>query len=326
VNAPKRSYVAVAVTEIAFGTVGLLLGAFAPSAPASRLAAASIGIAVILLGVATAWLGPRIPADWGLDISIGVGGGLVAASTLFMQTAQGQMSKGMLILAICVLAGTIRPKARVLALLAWMLVVYDIAWLLNPRIEGVVDLVMVNAIIAVVTSVVLWMGHRLRMLAHRDPLTGALNRRGLDLLAQDRMAAGKRGASSATVLVLDLDDFKGFNDRYGHSAGDALLAEVAAAWRWQLAPEDLLIRIGGDEFAIIFPAASQGQVEEVVQRLQRAHSTSWCFGLAVWDLRESLDTVLASADREMYAAKRRPKADREVSGPGYMSADDPAHT
>ena len=324
-NAPKRSYVAVAVTAIAFGTVGLLLGALAPSAPAARLAAASIGIAVILLGLATAWLGPRIPADWGLDISIGIGGGLVAASTLFMQTAQGQMSEGMLILAICVLAGTIRPKARVIALLAWMLAVYDIAWLLNPRIEGFVDLVMVNAVIAVVTSVVLWMAHRLRMLAHRDPLTGALNRRGLELLAQDRMAAGMRGTSSATVLVLDLDDFKGFNDRYGHSAGDALLAEVAAAWRRELAPEDLLIRIGGDEFAIIFPAAGEGRVEAVVESLRRAHPASWCFGLAVWNLPESLDAVLASADREMYAAKRRAKNDHETSGAGYASADDPTH-
>jgi diguanylate cyclase (GGDEF)-like protein len=325
VKAPRRSYVAVAVTAIAFGTVGLILGALAPSAPAARMAAASIGIAVILLGVATAWLGPRIPADWGLDISIGIGGGLVAASTLFMQTAQGQMSEGMLILAICVLAGTIRPKARVIALLTWMLAVYDIAWLLNPRIEGFVDLVMVNAIIAVVTSVVLWMAHRLRMLAHRDPLTGALNRRGLDLIAQDRMAAGMRGASSVTVLVLDLDDFKGFNDRYGHSAGDALLAEVAAAWRRELAPEDLLIRIGGDEFAIIFPAAGQERVEAVVESLRRAHPTSWCFGLAVWNLPESLDAVLASADREMYAAKRRAKTDRETSGAGYTSADDPTH-
>ncbi len=324
-KAPRRSYVAVAVTAIAFGTVGLILGALAPSAPAARMAAASIGIAVILLGVATAWLGPRIPADWGLDISIGIGGGLVAASTLFMQTAQGQMSEGMLILAICVLAGTIRPKARVIALLTWMLAVYDIAWLLNPRIEGFVDLVMVNAIIAVVTSVVLWMAHRLRMLAHRDPLTGALNRRGLDLIAQDRMAAGMRGASSVTVLVLDLDDFKGFNDRYGHSAGDALLAEVAAAWRRELAPEDLLIRIGGDEFAIIFPAAGQERVEAVVESLRRAHPTSWCFGLAVWNLPESLDAVLASADREMYAAKRRAKTDRETSGAGYTSADDPTH-
>jgi diguanylate cyclase (GGDEF)-like protein len=231
----------------------------------------------------------------------------------------------MLILAICVLAGTIRPKARVIALLTWMLAVYDIAWLLNPRIEGFVDLVMVNAIIAVVTSVVLWMAHRLRMLAHRDPLTGALNRRGLDLIAQDRMAAGMRGASSVTVLVLDLDDFKGFNDRYGHSAGDALLAEVAAAWRRELAPEDLLIRIGGDEFAIIFPAAGQERVEAVVESLRRAHPTSWCFGLAVWNLPESLDAVLASADREMYAAKRRAKTDRETSGAGYTSADDPTH-
>ncbi len=325
-NAPRRSYVPVAVTEIAFGTVGLVLGTFAPSAPASRLAAASIGFAVILLGVATAWLGPRIPADWGLDISIGIGGGLVAASTLFMQTAQGQMSEGMLILAICVLAGTIRPKARVVALLAWMLVIYDVAWLLNSRIESVVDLAMVNAIIAFVTSVVLWMAHRLRMLAHRDPLTGALNRRGLDLLAEDRMAAGKRGASSATILVLDLDDFKGFNDRYGHTAGDALLAEVVAAWRRELAPGDLLIRIGGDEFAIVFPAAGESQVLGVVECLRRAHPTSWCFGLAAWDPRESLDSVLASADMQMYAAKRRAKADRHASGAGHMSADDPAHT
>jgi diguanylate cyclase (GGDEF)-like protein len=313
----------VAGIEVSFGAVGVLLGLFAPASVQARAAAGAVGVFVIALGLATAWLGPRVPSGWGLDISIAGTGGLIAVSTLFMETAQGQMSEGMLILTIGVLAATIRPTARVIVLLVWMLAIYNASWLINPRIDGPVSVVMVDVIIVCSSSVVMWMAHRLRSLAQRDPLTGALNRRGLDSIARHRATAGVRLMSNATatVLVIDLDDFKSYNDVHGHSAGDALLAQLAMSWRRRLDPGDLLIRIGGDEFVVILPTADQRRVDDVTRRLTEAHPAKWCHGRATWAAKDSLDAALARADQSLYLAKSL----RTQTACDADSADDSAH-
>lgn len=90
---------------------------------------------------------------------------------------------------------------------------------------------------------------RAEQLAATDPLTGAANRRALDRYL-DRV--GTR-APTIGVVALDLDDFKGINDTYGHSAGDLVLKQVAGAIRQQVRASDLLVRVGGDEFVLVCP-------------------------------------------------------------------------
>ncbi|MGI9622531.1 MAG: putative bifunctional diguanylate cyclase/phosphodiesterase, partial [Acidimicrobiales bacterium] len=85
--------------------------------------------------------------------------------------------------------------------------------------------------------------------AHRDPLTGLLNRAGLEAAT----AAAAASASTITVMFIDLDHFKSVNDRFGHAAGDELLKEVGERLLRTVRPGDIVARLGGDEFLLVFP-------------------------------------------------------------------------
>jgi diguanylate cyclase (GGDEF)-like protein len=107
------------------------------------------------------------------------------------------------------------------------------------------------------------------------------------------------------VAILDLDNFKDFNDRYGHQAGDQLLKSATGAWSRMLRTTDLLCRYGGEEFTVLLPAASTDQAVEVLERLRAVTPQSQTFsvGLAGWDGQEVSDELVARADRALYAAK-----------------------
>ncbi|MGI9624466.1 MAG: diguanylate cyclase domain-containing protein, partial [Acidimicrobiales bacterium] len=87
-----------------------------------------------------------------------------------------------------------------------------------------------------------------QMAAHRDPLTGLLNRAGLEAAT----AATAASASTITVMFIDLDHFKSVNDRFGHAAGDELLKEVGERLLRTVRPGDIFARLGGDEFLLVF--------------------------------------------------------------------------
>jgi diguanylate cyclase (GGDEF)-like protein len=109
---------------------------------------------------------------------------------------------------------------------------------------------------------------RLEYLASRDQLTGLVNRRALD-----QRLSGLRDVPFALIIV-DLDHFKDVNDSYGHGAGDRVLQAVAsrldAIRRDHLKPEDILCRIGGDEFALLIHSGDSGFIESIIEKIQRA--------------------------------------------------------
>lgn len=153
-------------------------------------------------------------------------------------------------------------------------------------------------------------------LAFTDPLTGLYNRR-YALPALGRMLADTAPPHKAcAVLVLDIDRFKSVNDRFGHAAGDSVLAEVATRLSLALRPGDLIARIGGEEFLVALPDVSQPEALALAERLRRCVAdrpfdvaageaglrVTLSIGVAL-ATGEAPDAVLACADRALMAAK-----------------------
>ena len=115
--------------------------------------------------------------------------------------------------------------------------------------------------------------------------------------------SARRGEPLA-LAVIDLDDFKGVNDRSGHAAGDRLLGKLAGAWTASLRPGDLLARFGGDEFVLLLGGATEGQVGSVLARLARSHPARWTTGAVLCSDEESLDDTINRADARLYLAKQ----------------------
>jgi diguanylate cyclase (GGDEF)-like protein len=147
---------------------------------------------------------------------------------------------------------------------------------------------------------------QLEMLAERDPLTGAANRRAWDRTLPVEMDRARRAGTPLAVALLDLDHFKGFNDQYGHQAGDQLLKSATAAWQSLLRSSDLLARYGGEEFALLLPSSTLGQAVEIIDRLRVATPLAQTFsaGVALWHGDEPSDQLVARADQALYQAKQ----------------------
>lgn len=103
--------------------------------------------------------------------------------------------------------------------------------------------------------------------ADRDPLTGLLNHRAFHKRLEEEAARATREGSSLAIIVLDIDNFKFFNDAYGHTTGDAVLRVVADKLRKTCRLYDTLSRFGGDEFALILPKVGSSRLAELEKRL-----------------------------------------------------------
>lgn len=147
---------------------------------------------------------------------------------------------------------------------------------------------------------------RLRVLAGTDPLTGTANRRAWDEELARTIAHADRDGWPLSVALLDLDDFKGYNDRYGHQAGDLLLKEVAAAWQGTLRAGDILARMGGDEFGVLLPGCDREMATTIAERLRACVRAARCsVGVATWDRVETAEQLLTRTDAALYEAKEQ---------------------
>lgn len=158
--------------------------------------------------------------------------------------------------------------------------------------------------------------HEIERLAAHDPLTGALNRRGLMERFEGALALARRTGAPLAVLVLDLDGFKEVNDRLGHDAGDALLVAVAHRLRGVVRDHDLVARLGGDEFVAVLQAADAAAARVVAERLvvelarpvalgDHRVAVRASVGVAAFpEAGEDALELLRAGDAAMYAAKR----------------------
>ena len=157
-------------------------------------------------------------------------------------------------------------------------------------------------------------------LSLQDPLTGAYNRRFMEQAMVWQLSLADRQKSLFSVLLVDLDDFKNVNTRFGHLLGDHLLRETVQLMRRTLRASDLVVRYGGDEFVAILPDATAEQARVAASRLQRA-CERWNIasafagrlqlscGIATYSAGDNLAELLRRADVAMYQEKSRGKSD-----------------
>lgn len=160
---------------------------------------------------------------------------------------------------------------------------------------------------------------QLRNEASTDPLTGLLNRNGLNRAAAPVIASGASGSEQVAVIHIDLDGFKTANDENGHLEGDRILVGLAEAWDSVTGEQDLLARIGGDEFVAVFPGVDRETAEVVLRQLREVSPIVWSVGLSMVGPGDDLEDCLARADVELYeekARKRNPGGRAVIRQPG----------
>ena len=142
-----------------------------------------------------------------------------------------------------------------------------------------------------------------QQMARTDPLTGVLNRRGLAEGAPQLLAAAFAAQLPVIALACDLDHFKRINDHYGHAVGDQVLIEAAATLRASVRPQDLVVRLGGEEFAILAAlphaeiAGLADRVRHGVEQTCAAWSQTISIGVAWTDTPTESDTGSVDAER-----------------------------
>jgi diguanylate cyclase (GGDEF)-like protein len=150
-----------------------------------------------------------------------------------------------------------------------------------------------------------------RQAAEVDGLTGCINRDGLQRHLLRLIREADRNGTSLSLAIIDLDGFKSVNDVFGHPSGDAVLKSVGASLRSSVRGGDIVARYGGDEFALILPAASERQAAPVIDRVRASISAlevpggtiTACVGVAERYRDESMQELIARADDALREAK-----------------------
>jgi diguanylate cyclase (GGDEF)-like protein len=167
----------------------------------------------------------------------------------------------------------------------------------------------------------------LRQQAEFDPLTGLANRAMFERAARVALGRCRKGHGSVALLFLDLDRFKPVNDTHGHAVGDWLLRRVAERIRETLRAQDLVARIGGDEFAVLLDALPEAAAERIAEKLVRTLAKPFVYndielevgcsiGLAhVPPHRPDFESLLHAADMAMYEAKQQGRNTWRVGEP-----------
>lgn len=159
---------------------------------------------------------------------------------------------------------------------------------------------------------------QMRSEVFNDPLTGTLNRRGMDSVMRQLLASTESDLK-LSLLMIDLDDFKPFNDKYGHLVGDQVLCFAAKILKNATRGSDIIARYGGDEFTILLPETSESEANTVAHNILSAlqnnkikrrssgdilGTLTASIGVAQLRVNDSLEDLLERADKGLYTSKR----------------------
>lgn len=289
----------------------------------------SIAVAALLIGPLMSWKADHFGA--GMIQSILALGTLLVCACVYFSGIESGVYSTMLVWPVIVAACFSTRRALYLQT-GWILVAYG-ATLASSATEptafsSVTRWLLVSFVLLVAGAAVAWLvaGRRaaeaglyneiqtrerlqreLEHMANHDPLTGVANRRRLEERLDAALRSAKADGAPLCLIALDLNGFKRFNDVQGHAAGDRLLKAAASAWFAVLRSNDLIVRMGGDEFLIVLPDCEPGESENVAQRLRAAVplNQTCATGTACWNGTESAEELLSRADEAMYTAKNR---------------------
>jgi diguanylate cyclase (GGDEF)-like protein len=175
---------------------------------------------------------------------------------------------------------------------------------------------MFYAVVGYYRATVVAAERRLLQMATTDPLTGLANRSQFHVRAMTEIARCRRGRQPVSLVLADVDFFKGINDQHGHEAGDKVLMRLADLMRNTLRETDVLARWGGEEFIALLPdsdeACAVGLAERVRHAVATVHidvggrtvSVTMSLGVAACDSADDLQAAIARADLALYASKR----------------------
>ncbi|WP_100334227.1 sensor domain-containing protein [Bacillus alkalisoli] len=167
----------------------------------------------------------------------------------------------------------------------------------------------------------------LKQMAFHDDLTDLPNRKALDRHIEKALARSKRHHHNFTLMFIDLDDFKIVNDTLGHDAGDMLLKDVVTRINACIREEDLVARIGGDEFIVVFEETNKDEIEEIAKRIlenvsnpymihENEAKISLSIGVSMYpDDGQTKQTLIENADKAMYFAKNNGKNNIKLYSP-----------
>jgi diguanylate cyclase (GGDEF)-like protein len=167
----------------------------------------------------------------------------------------------------------------------------------------------------------------LNVISRADPLTGCLNRRGFEERVHAELAQAMRSGLPLSLILIDLDGFKGVNDEHGHAAGDDLLRWIGSTLGDAVRPMDSAGRIGGDEFGVLAPGTAGAEAETLAGRVsaaigERIPATA---GIASFPVDGAeLEDLYRHADRALYAAKVFSSSSTESAPRSIRSRTSPA--
>ncbi|MEW6087617.1 MAG: diguanylate cyclase [bacterium] len=156
-----------------------------------------------------------------------------------------------------------------------------------------------------------------RDLSLHDALTGLANRRLMDINFEIFISRAKRYGNKLSVILLDIDYFKKYNDTQGHDAGDTLLRKISGIIQNEVRNIDLVVRYGGEEFLVILPDTGELETFEIAERIRKSIETTTeitiSLGLSSLDAKTySKEDIIKKADKALYAAKRNGRNRIEV--------------
>lgn len=272
-----------------------------PLTPVGRWYGAAVVLFVLALGT---WLARHRKATpvVALLLAVPVGGFLVASC----QTQVGVATTALGLVVAGQFSSLLGGRRFVVALVALVLAVLAVAMVLAPvPFRGATWLVLAT-MTSVTAALVAYLMGRLREYATTDDLTGVLLRAEFDHRATALVQQAARRGRPVSVVYLDVDDFKVVNDTRGHQAGDEVLVRLVSRLREALGREDLIGRMGGDEFAVVLAGRTAAGAEDwvrVVVARRTPEESSWSHGVAQAGVDEPVRDALARADAALYARK-----------------------